>query len=689
MSSLTLQAAFTSGELSPSLSARVDMAKYQQGCRTLLNFKVQPHGGAVKRPGFLLLDSLPGEAALIRFVFNNEQAYALAFGEKWLRIFTAEGPVLDKEGAVFQIETPYTLAQARSLSVAQSADVLFIACRGVVPYKLMRRYHTDWRFVPMTFDPPLAAPEKPTVSFVNNAKKSDGSASAAQLVTPYAYYVSAVDGDQKESEMSPVAKLTGPAVNNWQGGDYVVITWAAVDGAKQYRIYKSSFGGRPGYIAAISELTYHDYNITPSLTEGAPKYEDPFPENDYPGLVGFFEQRLIFASSPNRPQTIWTSKSGDYLNFAKYEPLTDDAPMELTIASREVSPMCWMAALRSLVLGATAMEWEVYTSQDQALSAKSARVRPQSYIGSATLPAIIIGNTVLHVARSGAQVRNLKYDFGADSYGGTDCSILASHLTEQHRIVDWTYQQHPDSVVWAVRSDGTLLGMTYQSEHEVFAWHRHRTQGAFKSICSVPDGAGDALFAVVKRGERYFMEMLAEQYIDGDYARHSLLDCSLIYDDPEAPVAALSGLEHLEGMTVGILADGAVCPSRVVEDGRVALDRLAGRVIVGLEYVADLETMPVEIVGQEGASVGRKKQINAVSLLFHRTVGAKVGTSFDRMEIVKWRSTEPHGRPPRPYSGTKNLVIPTLAENVVSVCVRSDEPTPMTVLAIMPQLDVK
>ncbi len=174
------------------------------------------------------------------------------------------------------------------------------------------------------------------------------------------------------------------------------------------------------------------------------------------------------------------------------------------------------------------------------------------------------------------------------------------------------------------------------------------------------------------------MEMLAEQYIDGDYARHSFLDCSLIYDDPEAPVAALSGLEHLEGMTVGILADGAVCPPRVVEDGRVALDRPAGRVIVGLEYVADLETMPVEIVGQEGASVGRKKQINAVSLLFHRTVGAKVGTSFDRMEIVKWRSTEPHGRPPRPYSGTKNLVIPTLAENVVSVCVRSDEPTRST-----------
>lgn len=689
MANLTLQPAFTSGELAPSLQARVDLSKYSQGCRTLRNFKVQPHGGAVKRPGFVLLDELPAEAVLLRFVFNNDQAYCLVFGEKWLRFFTHDGPVLDSGGAVYQIDSPYTLAQARDLSVAQSGDILFIACWGVVPQKLKRLDHNKWQFEEMTFDPPLAAPEKPTARFTNGAVKSDGSNSAAQLVTPYTYYVTAVDEDGKESEMSPGVDFKGPSSNNWQAGDYMTITWPAVAEAKEYRLYKSEFGGRPGYIAMITDLLYQDYNMAPSLTEGAPKYENPFPENDYPGVVSFFEQRLIFASSPNRPQTIWMSKSGDYGNFGKYNPLTDDAPLELTIASQEVSSMCWMATLRSLVLGSSGMEWEIAANADSAaFSAKTARARPQSYIGSAKLSPIIVGNTVLHVARSGSQVRDLKYDFGADSYAGTDCSIMAAHLLERYRIVSWTYQQHPDSIVWTVRADGVLLGLTYQAEHQVFAWHRHDTQGEFLSVCSVPYGHDDDLFAVIRRSGRYFVERMAERHIDGDYSMSVFLDCALVYDDPDRPLTTVRGLGHLEGLTVGILANGAAEAPRQVRGGAVTLDQPASRVIIGLEYVADLESMPVEIVSQEGSSVGRKKYINAVSILFHEAVNAKTGTSFDRLETIKWRSTEQFGEAPRPFSGVKNVVLPTLAENVVTVCIRSDDPTPMTVLALMPQMKV-
>ena len=100
MKTTSVQGAFTSGELSPALMARVDFNKYQQGCRLLRNCLVQPHGPAVKRPGFLLLDEIPAEAVLHSFVFNQDQAYALAFGEKWLRVFTPEGPVLNSQGRV-------------------------------------------------------------------------------------------------------------------------------------------------------------------------------------------------------------------------------------------------------------------------------------------------------------------------------------------------------------------------------------------------------------------------------------------------------------------------------------------------------------------------------------------------------------------------------------------------------------
>jgi hypothetical protein len=673
---LTLQPAFTGGELSPSLTARVDMAKYAQGCRTLKNFKVQPHGGAAKRPGFLLLDALPGPAALIKFSFNIEQSYCLAFGEYWLEVFTKDGPVLDDEGRVYHIASPYSLAQARKLSAAQSGDVLFLAVHGSPPTKLERHGHADWRFEPMTFQPPLPAPSGVIVS---------GSSGP----TPYRYFVTAIDSQNRESELSAPALIDGPASNNWEAGHSIAITWNEVAGAEEYRVYKSEYGGRPGYIAVVTAgLSYTDRNMAPSFSEGIPIYDHPFPDNDWPGLVGFYEQRLLLASTPNRPQTIWLSKSGDYTNFARYTPLVDDSPLELTIASSEVSALVWARTLRTLILGAAGLEWEVRSSQG-AFTAKTAQAIPQSYVGSADIPALIVGNTVLHVARNHAQVRDLMYDFGSDSYRGSDQTIFASHLFEEFKITAWTYQQHPDSIIWVVREDGALMGLTYQAEHQIIAWHRHDTQGRFKDVCAIPDRREDVLFAEVERDGVYYLEVLAPTYTGGDYSRAVFLDCALVYDQPGQPVTLLSGLGHLEGQTVGILADGAVHPPQEIKNGEIALQYPAEVVIVGLEYVADLETMPVEVASQQGASVGRKKQINEVNFLFRETVGAKAGLSFNRLETIKWRTDEPHGQGVRPFSGLKNVAVPGLAEPQVTVCLRSDEPTPLTVLALMAKLDVK
>ena len=676
MPALTLQPSFTGGELSPSLAARVDLAQYAQGCGTLKNFMVQPHGGAAKRPGFLLLDALPGPAALLKFSFNIEQSYCLALGEGWLQVFTPEGPVLDGQGNVYHIASPYTMAQAKRLSSAQSGDVLYLAVHGAAPARLMRYGHADWRFEALSFRPPIAAPASVAIT---------GSSGP----TPYRYSVTALDHKGRESELSAPALINGPASNNWEAEAYITINWAAVPGAGEYRVYKSEYGGRMGFIAVVVTGTaFTDRNVAPAFTEGVPTYDDPFPGGDWPGLVGFYEQRLLLASTPKRPQTLWLSKSGDYGNFARYSPIVDDSPLELTIASAEVSALVWASALRTLILGGTGLEWEVKSSQG-AFTAKSAQVSPQSYVGSAPLPALIVGNTVLHVARNRAQVRDLKYDFGSDSYRGGDCTIMAAHLFERSKIMGWTYQQHPDSIIWVVREDGVLLGLTYQAEHQIFAWHRHDTQGAFKAVCAIPAGREDVLFAQVERGGVYYLEVLAPGYTGGDHSRAVFLDSALVYDQPGKPVTRLSGLGHLEGRIAGLLAGGAVHPPRVVKNGEILLDYAADLVIVGLSYVSDLETMPVEMAGPGGVTAGRRKQVNEVNILFRETVGAKAGLSFGKLETIKWRTDEPHGAAPRPFSGLKNVVVTGLADPQVRVCIRSDEPTPMTVLALMANLDPK
>ena len=94
----------------------------------------------------------------------------------------------------------------------------------------------------------------------------------------------------------------------------------------------------------------------------------------------------------------------------------------------------------------------------------------------------------------------------------------AQNLLEAGRIVDWTYAKAPDSIVWAVRDDGVLLGLTFQAEHQIAAWHKHTTQGKFKNVCAIPNGFEDALFAVVERNGELYLERAASRYLSGDPA---------------------------------------------------------------------------------------------------------------------------------------------------------------------------
>src|SRR3546814_11866543 len=77
----------------------------------------------------------------------------------------------------------------------------------------------------------------------------------------------------------------------------------------------------------------------------------------------------------------------------------------------------------------------------------------------------------------------LTYTFESDSFTGNDLSVLARHMFDGYEIMAWAYAQSPDSIVWAVRSDGTLLGCTYLREHQVLAWHRHVTDENGRESC--------------------------------------------------------------------------------------------------------------------------------------------------------------------------------------------------------------
>ena len=213
-------------------------------------------------------------------------------------------------------------------------------------------------------------------------------------------------------------------------------------------------------------------------------------------------------------------------------------------------------ALRTLLVGTSGTEWEVKSSGG-ALTASDVSIVPQSYRGSSRLPALLVGNSVLHMGRTNREMRDLLYDFGTDSYSGSDHAVLASHLFENKSVVDWAYQQSPNSIIWCVRSDGVLLGHTHLREHQVFAWHRHITQGKFKSICTIPGRHEDELFAVVQRfingKDHCFLEYMEN---------NSSAAGNVGGDSGESLPETLP--EDLPGILPGILSDPETLPETLV-----------------------------------------------------------------------------------------------------------------------------
>ncbi|MDL2267203.1 hypothetical protein LJC46_04350 [Desulfovibrio sp. OttesenSCG-928-G15] len=700
------QPAFTSGALSPALCARIDLQKYDSGAKVLENIIVRPEGGATKAPGtrFIADTGAAAKVRLIPFIFSTSQSYVLEFSDKRIRVITENGVVVDSSSAPVSIATPYAAAHLFGISYTQSADVMYLAHRGYAPMKLMRYGHDDWRLEAVSFAPKTPAPQSARATFSVEEKTG----------RTWRYVVTAIDRDTGEESLpSNVASVVGSEsmrvgvmmdgepVEDW----YANISWSTVSNANEYRVYKETAEGSGfyGFVGSAVNAKFADRNISPNAEDSPPVANNPFARGKNPGCVAIHQQRLAFASTTSKPNTIWLSRTGSFENFTKSMRVKDDDYIEATIASGKMNRIVWIKSLRELVIGTSGDEWEL-RGESNVLTPGGINARQQSARGSAeNLEPIVADNLILHAGRTGANVYDLQYNYTADSYRGTDRSLFSSHYFYGRRIVDMDYQSDPGSTAWFVMSDGALLGFTWLPEQEVFPWHKHTTDGAYESVCVIPGEKQDNVFFVVRRkvnGKtvRYveiqtprfevsegYESMSNEQQkniLAGAFFVHSGLSYS------GTPVKAVSGLGHLEGKKVAILADGAVKPSQVVKNGRVSLEREASIIHIGLPYASKLETVNFEPTMQNGVSVGKKKRIAKVSVKFENSCGVLVGMN-GQMTEVKWRTTEQFGLPPRLRSETYEVVIPGGWNRESSISIESQSPLPFTVLSITPEVELE
>ena len=231
----------------------------------------------------------------------------------------------------------------------------------------------------------------------------------------------------------------------------------------------------------------------------------------WPQTVTFSQDRLVFASNYNNPQTIWMTQTGNYYDFFVNSPIVDSDSISINLPSQKLNQINGLTSLLRLLVFSTGAEWTVGADQSSILTPTTISTRLNSQTGSNGVQPVTIVNRAVYVQSRGAVVRDLGYDLFSDTFTGANLSILANHLFFNHNIVEMTYQQDPDSIVWCVRDDGKLLSMTYMREQEVLAWTQHDTNNGddlFESIACIPaTGYNEVWFSVNRDGQRYIERM--------------------------------------------------------------------------------------------------------------------------------------------------------------------------------------
>ncbi|SKA88895.1 hypothetical protein SAMN02745166_01504 [Prosthecobacter debontii] len=365
--------------------------------------------------------------------------------------------------------------------------------------------------------------------------------------------------------------------------------------------------------------------ITPLLSTG-PTYvwtEGAWSQyQGFPSAVAMHQNRLWFAGTAKAPMRIWGSVSGDIENFRRTS--LDDGSASWTPLADELNPIQWMISQGAdMVIGTGGDEWTV-SGQGKAITPTNFDFQRQSRFGSSSVAAIMANEVVVFVQRGGRKVRRISQRSNNEPWTTADMTVLAEHISLDG-IKQLAFGSNPNSILWAVTNSGKLLGMTLEVEQNVFGWHVHETDGEVESVAVIYGTVADEVWLAVKRGSIRTIERLDPRVFARDFTDHQRMifaDSAVRYDGE--PTTSITGLDHLNGKTVSILADGIQLSDQVVSGGALTLSSPASVVVVGLPFTSTLQPCRFELQSQKGSAQGMLWRVSRIGLYVHQSQGGKV-----------------------------------------------------------------
>lgn len=531
----TIQTSFTGGEFGPALFGRTDIAQYANACALVENFIIRPYGPIISTPGteFINACKTGGSTSIVRlieFIFSRTDSYVIEVGVGYFRFFTNGAVVVSTGSTPYEVTHTYTAAQIPDIQNAQLNDVIFQAHGDKSPKKLTRRSANAWSWADFEFIGGPFAPDN--VIYTGGTTTVLSSATISMSVTGVG---SSGTLSASANVFIPSSSTNGHVNTLWKIGSTVTDSTTGLDVQGYVKITAVT---NPSTATATVVKTLTTTAATTTWAQGA--WSDVL---GWPARVTFHQQRLFFARTNFQPQNIWGSQPFTYDNFAVNSGQADDA-IDIQLASTEANDIKWLVSSESLIAGTYGGEFIIKSGDDSPLTPANTNVSKQTSWGSEAIPPKRIGNFFYYIQRFGQKLRELFFLFDLNSYKSIDKTILSPHIcgtgatttTANTGFLSLAYQQNPDTVLWAVCSNGTIATLTREVDQEVQGWSRQLTDGYYESIASIPsqNQPHDEIWVVVKRTingtDRRYIERFKSQVVPKRQDQCFYVHSGLMYD---------------------------------------------------------------------------------------------------------------------------------------------------------------
>lgn len=680
-----IQSNFAGGELDPKLQGRIDLAVYYNGLRQARDVTPLIQGGMRRRDGVEFIDEPATQAFRgFAFKFNTEEQYYLVFAVNRIYIY--------KDGTELQLNingsgndyldtgAQYSESQIAELDIFQSADTVIILHPDVAPAQLTRLSDTAWMLtlLPLTNIPqfdfddgssPTPVSEIQTLTFANQNTSDRYKLGLEGVLTDEIIFSSDMDVNASSIQLA-----LQDLPNTGNSG----VTVVAVDLSNYTVTFAGSSANDWELLTGTAVQTQvATFAVTAVETQaGTARSEDVWSATrGWPTSGTFHEGRLYFGGSSSRVQTLWGSVVNDFTNFDAGKA-RDDESINVTLDTDQVNAIQRIFSNRALQIFTAGQEFYIPTSP---ITPGNIAVIPQTNFGSSNVRPITIDGSTLYMQRTGKAVREFTQSSDVTNiYTSNSITLLAPHLVNSPNRMTATRgdAQVDTNYAYFVNSDGTLLVYNSLGSEGIAGFTLWTIQESF--LFTDVGVINDELFAIVTKGTDSHIVRMNSDHV---------ADLSVRTATPGSGI--FTGLDHLEGLEVRIVGDGAFEGTATVSSGQVTVDATKTTTEVGLAFNPVIETMPLNQPLQNGPNFSEPKKVNRVTVDFEDSLGIIVKNSLGYTTRIadKTMAVDVFDNP-TPKSGREDIWLMGW-DNIATVTITQDTPVPMTILTIGVEVGVQ